>query len=111
MKLITKEIARALPPIYTHDGKPAAEVPVVFKLFNPCGAATWYVTEGNLETGELFGLADLGMGHPELGYFDLNELKAIDLPFGLKIERDLHYCGTLADAMKSCEMAVPSSQD
>jgi hypothetical protein len=36
----------------------------------------------------LFGLADLGMGFPELGCFSLGELQAIRLPFGLSIERD-----------------------
>jgi len=41
----------------------------------------------------MFGLCDLGMGSPELGYVHLDELKQVKLPFGLKIERDLHWEG------------------
>lgn len=41
----------------------------------------------------LFGLADLGYGCPELGYFSLNEIASVRLPFGLSIERDLYFEG------------------
>ncbi|KMS58243.1 DUF2958 domain-containing protein [Sphingobium cupriresistens] len=65
-------------------------VPVV-KFFNPVGAATWLATE-LLEDGDtLFGLADLGFGCPELGYFSLREITEIRLPFGLRIERDIGF--------------------
>jgi hypothetical protein len=62
------------------------------KLFNPCGAATWLITEMD-PNGLMFGLCDLGMGSPELGYVHLEELKQVKLPFGLKIERDLSFEG------------------
>ena len=65
-------------------------VPVV-KLFNPAGPATWLVTELDSDGDTLFGLADLGMGCPELGSFSLAELAALRLPFGLRIERDLFF--------------------
>lgn len=65
-------------------------VPVV-KLFNPCGAATWLATELDRDGDTLFGLADLGFGCPELGSFSLREIASIRLPFGLTIERDLHF--------------------
>ena len=65
-------------------------VPVV-KLFNPCGAATWLATEADGDGDTLFGLADLGMGCPEMGSFSLAELAALRLPFGLRIERDLYF--------------------
>jgi len=42
-------------------------VPVV-RFFNPLGAATWLATELD-EDDILFGLADLGLGCPELGSF------------------------------------------
>lgn len=64
-------------------------VPLV-KLFNPAGPATWLASELDPD-GVLFGLADLGMGCPELGSFSLAELAALRLPFGLRIERDLHF--------------------
>lgn len=60
----------------------------VIKLFNPVGAATWLATELADDGDALFGLADLGFGCPELGYFSLSELAAIRLPYGLFIERD-----------------------
>lgn len=62
----------------------------VVRLFNPVGAATWLATEID-EDGIFFGLADLGFGCPELGSFALSELEAVRLPFGLTIERDLHF--------------------
>jgi hypothetical protein len=61
-------------------------VPLV-KLFSPIGPATWLATELHPD-GTLFGLADLGFGCPELGYFCLDEIEAVRLPFGLAIERD-----------------------
>jgi hypothetical protein len=65
-------------------------VPVV-KFFNPIGAATWVATEIGEDGDTLFGLADLGFGCPELGYFSLREIAAIRLPFGLRIESDLGF--------------------
>jgi len=100
MKLITKEIEKALPALYTHDGKDPAQVPVIAKFFNPMGAGTWYITEGDLQDGTLFGLCSIH--EPELGYVSLHELETLRLPAGLTIERDLYLPDgfTLADAMK-----------
>ncbi|MBA4757625.1 MULTISPECIES: DUF2958 domain-containing protein [Sphingomonadales] len=66
-------------------------VPVV-RFFNPVGAATWLATELD-EDDIFFGLADLGFGCPELGSFALEEMEAIQLPFGLGIERDTLFEG------------------
>lgn len=63
----------------------------VLKLFNPLGAATWLATELGEDGDTLFGLADLGFGCPELGYFSLSEIAEVRLPFGLFIERDLSF--------------------
>jgi hypothetical protein len=63
----------------------------VLKLFNPMGPATWLATELGADGDTLFGLADLGFGCPELGYFSLCEIAALRLPFGLGIERDLGF--------------------
>lgn len=70
---------------------PETDHPPVVKLFNPAGAATWLVTELDEDEDTLFGLADLGFGFPELGSFSLGELRALRLPFGLGIERDLSF--------------------
>jgi hypothetical protein len=75
-------------------------LPVV-KYFDPCGTATWIITElmppGDAGGGEgaepdmLFGLCDLGMGCPELGYVSLAELQSVTGRLGLGIERDLAF--------------------
>lgn len=65
--------------------------PPLIKLFNPIGAATWLATELDEEGDALFGLADLGFGCPELGWFSLSEIGAIRLPYHLAIERDLGF--------------------
>ena len=103
MKLLTKELIAELrkAPLYSRENKIPEQVPIIVKFFNPCGAATWYVTEGSeMDNGdwEFFGYADLGVGGGELGYFRLSELQSVKLPFGLRIERDLHfYNHTLAE--------------
>lgn len=63
----------------------------LLKLFNPCGAATWLASELYADGDTLFGLADLGFGCPEMGVFSLTEIASIRLPYGLRIERDLHF--------------------
>lgn len=61
----------------------------VVKFFTPVGAATWLFSELDTDGDSLFGLCDLGLGCPELGYASLAEITAVTLPFGLSIERDL----------------------
>ena len=61
----------------------------VVKLFNPNGGGTWLLTEIAMNNQDLaFGLCDLGMGFPELGWVSIAELKEVRTPFGLGIERD-----------------------
>jgi Protein of unknown function (DUF2958) len=38
-----------------------------------------------------FGLCDVGLGCPELGYVALSELAALRGKLGLPVERDLHF--------------------
>ena len=61
--------------------------------FNPCGAGTWLLSELDPEHPEEcgFGLADLGFGTPESGSIGLLELTEYRGPFGLGIERDIHF--------------------
>ena len=63
----------------------------VLKLFCPWNKTTWLITELDPETNIAFGLGDLGIGFPELGYISIDELKAIKHPSGLTIERDRHF--------------------
>lgn len=77
------------------NGRQFDPAPVI-KLFNPLGAATWLATELAEDGDALFGLADLGFGCPELGYFSLSEIAAVRLPYGLFIERDLSFDSTVS---------------
>lgn len=65
-------------------------VPVV-KFFNPVGVGTWLATELDADNDTCSGLADLGF--PEIGSFSLEELAALELPFGMHIERDVFFTG------------------
>lgn len=68
------------------------DCPPILKLFSPDGAATWLLTECDLDDPDrLFGLCDLGLGFPELGYVSLAEIKQFRGPLGLPVERDLHF--------------------
>ena len=80
----------------SYMGRPGHDPSPVLKLFSPVGAGTWLATELCGDSDTLFGLADLGFGCPELGYFSLRELVAVRLPFGLRIERDRGFSTSVA---------------
>jgi len=87
MKLFTKAILDSLPPLYSQE---KVEDPIArVKFFNPCGIGTWYLTEYDPEEKLGFGLCCLQ--EEELGYVSIEELEQVRLPFGLKIERDMHW--------------------
>lgn len=88
MKLLTETQRRELlanAALADADPKP------VVKFFNPLGAAKWLFTELAEDGDTLFGLNDLGFGFPELGCCSLAEIAETRLPWGLTIERDLHF--------------------
>jgi hypothetical protein len=96
MKLLTQEIRKKLPPLYSQDGKSGKAIAQV-KYFSPSSSCNWYILEGESvldESGKevdfrFFGLVD---GHDkELGYFSLSELESVRGPMGLPIERDLYW--------------------
>jgi hypothetical protein len=111
MKLITKELLRRIPPLYSQENE--SEPLAVCKFFMPDGAFTWYVIEGSTreKSGCGFGvncnhkpLAEydserddiLFFGYvvgiePEYGYFSLSELESIRGSFGFPVERDLYF--------------------
>ena len=89
------------------NGKSRGDHVPVVKFFNPTGAATWLFSELDEDGDILFGLCDLGFGCPEMGSASLAEISAVTLPFGLTIERDLHFEGRFpltvyADAARVC---------
>ena len=66
--------------------------PPVVKLFTPDAGATWLLTEIDPDDEDhAFGLCDLGLGFPELGYVSLAELMSVRGRLGLLVERDLHF--------------------
>ena len=96
MKLLTKAIEKKLEkfPLNSQDGK-GGEAKVVCKFFAPVGSWTWYVLEGEKhEDGDwmFFGIVISDYGS-EYGYFGLKELEDLNLPLGLKVERDLYFDG------------------
>ncbi|WP_398471797.1 DUF2958 domain-containing protein [Tardiphaga sp.] len=61
----------------------------VVKLFTPDAAAIWLLTECDVdEPDSLFGLCDLGLGAPELGFVSLAEIMEVRGRLGLPVERD-----------------------
>jgi hypothetical protein len=71
-------------------GDDALDFKPVVKLFTPDAQCTWLLTELGLDD-IAFGLCDLGLGCPELGYVSMAELRALRGPLGLPIERDEHF--------------------
>jgi Protein of unknown function (DUF2958) len=73
------------------QGEHLDPLPVV-KLFTPDAHATWLLTELDPIDGDTsFGLCDLGLGMPALGFVRLSDLEAIRGPLNLPVERDLHF--------------------
>lgn len=88
MQLLTKEIRRKLPPLYSTEHIPVEEVVAVVKFFTPWSNWTWYGVEfdgKDIFFGLVYGL------EKEWGYFSLSELESVTGRGGLKIERDLHF--------------------
>ena len=84
-KLLTKAVTRQLLANYPagDDTRPAV------KLFTPDAQATWLIADMDPDDPDrLFGLCDLGLGLPELGYVSLTELSRLRGPLGLPVERD-----------------------
>ena len=90
MELLTDELRKVLPPLYSqeHNKDPTVHI----KFFTPDSNWTWYVTEGSEEEEGDFRFFGLVVGFfEEWGYFLLSELKAARGPTGLAIERDLYF--------------------
>lgn len=88
MKLITQTLLNRFNTL--GDQSEQMNPLVVAKFFDPCGSATWYATEYYPETGICYGYVT-GLFEDEWGTFSISELESIRLPFGLSIERDIHF--------------------
>ena len=91
MKLMTEELRKNLPSLYSQDGKGLDAVAVVH-YFSPFSNWDWYGTEFDGED-RFFGLVK-GF-ETELGYFSLAEMSAAKVKIGgaemPAVERDLHW--------------------
>ncbi len=89
MKLLTQELRRRLPALYSQEN---TKDPIVHaKFFTPDSNWTWFATEASEEEGDVrfFGYV---IGHEEeWGYFILSELESARGPLGLPIERELYF--------------------
>jgi hypothetical protein len=90
MKLITEEfeLLFANYPLYSQEE--VKDPKVIAKLFDPCGSATWFLTEYDPAEKIAFCYVT-GLVQDEWGYTSLVELESIERPFGLTIERDLYF--------------------
>ncbi len=91
MKLLTKPIKAQLRKNWENRHNDDYNPKPVVKFFQAFSNARWLITEQDQECPDrLFGLCDLGMGFPELGYVSLSELKSVTI-MGLGVERDLYF--------------------
>lgn len=92
-QLMTKELSKELPELYSQDGKGYDALAVVH-YFSPFSGWDWYGTEFDGED-TFFGLVR-GF-ETELGYFSLRELSEAVIEFSEHrlrlpaVERDLHW--------------------
>ena len=64
----------------------------VVKLFTPDAGATWLLTEIDPDDHDhAFGLCDLGLGTPEIGWVSLQQIASVRGGLGLPVERDLYF--------------------
>ena len=74
MKLLTQELRRDLPALYSQERNPD---PKVFaKFFTPDSRWTWWVTEGSPEGNDFRFFGYVRGLESEWGYFMLSELEA-----------------------------------
>ena len=85
MMLMTKEIKKTIPALYSGEETPLNDKICHVKFFHPMCNMTWYATEFDPETGLFFGWVDGQF--PEWGNFSLQEMESLNVR-GLGMERD-----------------------
>ncbi len=93
---------RGTPKLYKQDGK-GKDAIVYVKIFDPCGAGTWFLTEfsevapdgyPNLAFGYVTGL-----GRGEFGYVSVEELSTVKGALGIGLEIDTDF---LPQTLRQC---------
>ena len=91
MKILTKAVLAAFAKQGDTSQKEAKDIKIVLKMFNPAGAGTWYLYE-KLDEDIYMCFANLGdVEMAECGTVSMSEMMSLRLPFGLHIERDMHF--------------------
>jgi hypothetical protein len=86
MKLITEELRKALPTLYSQENE--KDPMVVCKFFLPMTKWTWYATE--FDGKDIF-FGFVSGEYSELGYFSLSELENLEGLYGIGVERDMYF--------------------
>lgn len=96
----TKNQLDKIPPLYAQDGK-GKEAKVYMKLFSP--DKTYYITEFDKKTGDMFGYVKVEGGESEWGYTNYNDLKlAYAQSKGMNyLDRDIHFKPTKVREIKA----------
>jgi hypothetical protein len=94
-----------LPGLYKTDNI-KGDLPAVY-IWVAFTRSTWVLWEYDPETGEAFGLCDLGLGFPELGYVNVHEIidVANDRSLFVMIDTKLN---TRFAGYKNLSLEVPS---
>ena len=90
MKLITEELEKLFLNYALYSQEHEKDPLVIAKFFDPCGSATWWLTEYDPNEKIAFGYVT-GLIADEFGYTSITELEEIKSPYGLTIERDLYF--------------------
>lgn len=91
MKLMTKEIENRFKKYPIGSQEHVDDPTVVVKYFNPCGAGTWLITEGEKQNnGDWLFFGYCNINDWEWGEVMLSDLENVKLPYGLGIERDMY---------------------
>ena len=84
----------------------------VVKLFDPCGAGTWLLTEIEPDDHDIaWGLCDLGMGTPEFGTVSLKELATMRFGIGMNGRMTGGVLGIEEHRAKSTGLQDPQAGD
>ena len=96
MKLLTDELIKTLPPLYSTEN--IKDPLIQCKFFTPDSSWSWYVLEFD-KTNEIFFGYVCGLER-ELGYFSLQELESVKGQLGLGVERDISFKPTKLSVIK-----------
>jgi hypothetical protein len=96
MKLLTDELIKNLPPLYSTEN--IKDPLIQCKFFTPDSSWSWYILEFD-KTNEIFFGYVCGLER-ELGYFSLQELESVKGQLGLGVERDTSFKPTKLSVIK-----------